>query len=60
MEQNRRRTWAEISTEALVNNMNVIRAALPAGTKFLAVVKADAYGHGAVPAAEVPSAIKRC
>ena len=31
--------------------MRAIRAALPAGTKFLGVVKADAYGHGAVPVA---------
>ena len=31
--------------------MRSIRASLPAGTKFLGVVKADAYGHGAVPVA---------
>ncbi len=32
--------------------MRSIRASLPAGTKFLGVVKADAYGHGAVPVAK--------
>ena len=45
------RTWAEIRPEHIVSNMRAIRASLPAGTKFLGVVKADAYGHGAVPVA---------
>ena len=45
------RTWAEVRPDNLVHNMNVIRGSLPAGTKFLGVVKADAYGHGAVEAA---------
>ena len=42
------RTWAEISLGAIEHNYNAIRAAVPAGTRFLGVVKADAYGHGAV------------
>ena len=42
-----KRTWAEIHPENLLHNMQRIRAALPAGTRFLGVVKADAYGHGA-------------
>ena len=42
-----RRTWAEISMEALEFNYRQLRAHIPAGTKFLGVVKADAYGHGA-------------
>ena len=37
--------------ERIVSNMRAIRASLPAGTKYLGVVKADAYGHGAVPVA---------
>ncbi len=45
------RTWAEVWPEKLVSNMRAIRASLPEGTKFLGVVKADAYGHGAVPVA---------
>ena len=48
MEENTKRTWAEIRLENIVHNMKAIRAALPEGTKFLGVVKADAYGHGAV------------
>lgn len=43
-----KRTWAEISLDHLTYNYNSIRAALPAGTRFLGIVKADAYGHGAV------------
>ncbi|MDD6090133.1 MAG: alanine racemase [Clostridiales bacterium] len=43
-----KRTWAEISLENIRHNYNAIRAALPAGCRFLGVVKADAYGHGAV------------
>ena len=42
------RTWAEISLGAIEHNYNAIRAAVPAGTRFLGVVKADAYGHGAL------------
>ena len=48
-----KRTWAEISPDNLLHNLRAIRAALPAGTKFLGVVKADAYGHGAVTVSRV-------
>ncbi len=44
----RKRTWAEISLGNIEHNYRAIRAVLPAGCKFLGVVKADAYGHGAV------------
>ncbi len=44
-----KRTWAEISLPDLRHNYEAIRAALPAGCRFLGVVKADAYGHGALP-----------
>ena len=43
-----KRTWAEISLENLRGNYRAIRAALPEGCRFLGVVKADAYGHGAL------------
>lgn len=46
------RTWAEISLENIKDNVKAIRAALPEGTRFLGVVKADAYGHGAIRAAQ--------
>ena len=48
-----KRTWAEINLDNLGHNVAVLRSALPAGTRFLGVVKADAYGHGAVPVARV-------
>lgn len=48
----KKRTWAEISLENIKYNYETIRASVPAGTKFLGVVKADAYGHGAVPVAK--------
>ena len=44
-----KRTWAEISLENLRHNYKAIRKSLPAGCRFLGVVKADAYGHGALP-----------
>jgi len=42
-----RRAWAEIDMSRLVNNIRAVRGAVPAETKLLAAVKADAYGHGA-------------
>ena len=44
-----KRTWAEISLPNIRHNYEAIRAALPEGCRFLGVVKADAYGHGALP-----------
>ncbi|MBN1656722.1 MAG: alanine racemase [Deltaproteobacteria bacterium] len=45
-----RPTRAEVSLEALGYNLSTIRGLLN-GQKIYAVVKADAYGHGAVPVA---------
>src|SRR5262245_51260813 len=39
-------TWVEIDTAALRRNIEAFRAIIPAGTKVMAVVKANAYGHG--------------
>ncbi len=52
MTQQKMRTWAEIDLEAVKHNVRAMKAALPEKTKFLAVVKADAYGHGAIPVAK--------
>ena len=43
-----RRTWAEIDLDALEHNYRVARQKIGPGVKYLGVVKADAYGHGAV------------
>jgi alanine racemase len=40
------RCWVEIDLAALERNLKHIRASLPAHIRFVAVVKADAYGHG--------------
>jgi alanine racemase len=42
-----RPTFAAIDAAALRHNFKRVRAALPATTAILAVVKADGYGHGA-------------
>ncbi len=44
-----RPTIEEVDLKALEFNYWQIRKRIPKGVKFLAVVKADAYGHGAVP-----------
>lgn len=48
MEDIAKRAWAEISLSALEHNYNELRAKLPENCRFLGVVKADAYGHGAI------------
>lgn len=40
------RCWAEIDLAALERNVRLIRATLPAHIRYVAVIKADAYGHG--------------
>src|ERR1044071_8408735 len=40
------RCWAEIDLAALELSLNLIRATLPPHMRYVAVVKADAYGHG--------------
>lgn len=44
-----KRTWADISLDNLNHNYRQLRSKLPSTCRFLGVVKADAYGHGAVP-----------
>ncbi|WP_037353389.1 alanine racemase [Selenomonas sp. FC4001] len=48
-----RPVWAEVSLQALRHNYREIKKQLAAGVKLCAVVKANAYGHGAVAAARV-------
>ena len=48
-----RDAWIEINLESLEHNVKDIRKNVPADTKLLGVVKADAYGHGAVMLAPV-------
>ena len=48
MNEKQRRTWAEISLKNIEHNIRQLREATPKGTRFLGVVKADSYGHGAL------------
>lgn len=50
MELEQMRTWAEIDLGNLGHNYRALRACAP-DSKFLGVVKANAYGHGAIPVA---------
>jgi alanine racemase len=47
-----RPTWVEISLDALQHNILSFRRLIPANIEIMAVVKADAYGHGAVTVAK--------
>ena len=51
MKQTQTRTWTEIDLSNLEHNYRALRPLLPQGCRFLGVVKADAYGHGAVQVA---------
>ena len=42
-----RPTWAQVSLENLRYNFGVVQRHIGAGITVCAVVKADAYGHGA-------------
>lgn len=44
----RKRFWAEIDVNAAEKNFNIIKSKLSKGTRLCCVVKANAYGHGAV------------
>ena len=45
------RAWAEIDLGAIGANLDVLRRSIPRQARILVVLKADAYGHGAVPVA---------
>ena len=48
MESTLKRTWAEIDLDALACNYEILCGRMGPSSRFLGVVKADAYGHGAV------------
>jgi alanine racemase len=55
------RGWVEVDHGAIRSNLGVLRAMAGADRQVIAVVKADAYGHGAVPVARtlVASGVER-
>ncbi len=44
--KNHKRAWAEINLSKLESNLNTIKSGISGSTDIMAVVKADAYGHG--------------
>lgn len=43
----RRAAWAEVDLGAIARNVRALKSLTPHQTRFMAVVKADGYGHGA-------------
>ena len=46
-------SWVEVDLDAIAGNVAAVKGLLEPGVRLLAVVKADGYGHGLVPAARV-------
>jgi alanine racemase len=51
LEETARPTWAEVDLNAIAHNIRQIRSRVGAGRGVMAMVKADGYGHGAIPVA---------
>lgn len=51
------RAWAEIRLDHLQHNVLELQRALPSGCELIAVVKADAYGHGSIRVASYLNSI---
>ena len=52
----RQRAWVEVDERAIEANARVLQRSLTPGCELMAVVKADGYGHGAVPVARSAAA----
>ena len=48
MLESKSRAWVEIDLSKIKHNVEEIRKILPSTTKIMAIVKANAYGHGDV------------
>ena len=48
-----RSSWIEVNLDAIRNNTKYVKSRIAPGAKFLAAVKGNAYGYGAVPVARV-------
>lgn len=46
-----KRVTAKVDLDAIISNYNTIKENLPKNTKIMGIIKADAYGHGALPIA---------
>lgn len=52
LKPSQKRAWAEINLNAIRDNYLAIRNRLKTETKLCCVIKANAYGHGAVQLAK--------
>jgi alanine racemase len=52
MDYQNKRTWAEISLKNIEHNYKCLRSVIPSDTGIMGIVKADSYGHGAVPVSQ--------
>ncbi|GAG19516.1 unnamed protein product, partial [marine sediment metagenome] len=50
--QNIRPIWLQINLDAIAHNVKKIRQIVGKNTQIIAVVKANAYGHGAIEVSE--------
>lgn len=50
--ENIRPVWLEVNLDAIAHNVRIIRQVVGKNTQIIAVVKANAYGHGAVEVSE--------
>jgi len=51
--RDQRLTWAEVDLDAIAHNVRRLKGLIGERVELMAVVKANAYGHGAVPVARV-------
>ena len=56
MKELSKRCWTEINLSIIVRNYQIYKNNLPENKKIMAVVKADAYGHGDI---EVAAALQK-
>lgn len=60
MREDYQRIYARVSLDAILENMEHMKANLLPGTRMLGVIKTDGYGHGAVPIARELELLDYC
>lgn len=53
VDQVEKRSWVEVDLNQIRSNLMIYKHNIPAGTQIMAVIKADAYGHGDVRVAHM-------
>ncbi|HNV92921.1 MAG TPA: alanine racemase, partial [Candidatus Cloacimonas sp.] len=49
------RSWVEIDLSAFRKNLSILKSYLEPHQQFMMIVKADAYGHGAIEISKIAS-----